>query len=83
VNLTSGDGFVYNGVMTKRAFWTAQQLAEAAGVNDSYIRRLLIDGKLRGQKFGKVWAIPDDVATTWLTTRKAKKGDKVQQDLKL
>ncbi len=49
--------------------WTTKELAEAAGVDASHIRRLLIDGKLKGRKVGRDWAIPDDVARAWLEER--------------
>ncbi len=49
--------------------WSTKQLAEAAGVDSSYIRQLLLSGKLDGYKVGRDWAIPDDVARTWLEAR--------------
>lgn len=49
--------------------WTTNELAGEAGVNDSYIRQLLLAGKLRGWKLGNAWAIPDDVARAWLEER--------------
>ncbi len=49
--------------------WSTKQLAEAAGVDDSYIRKLLIDGKIDGYKLGREWLIPDDVARAWLEER--------------
>jgi len=37
---------------------TVQEAAEMLGHDDSHVRRLLIDGKLKGEKFGgKVWMI--------------------------
>jgi len=53
----------------ERDFWTAQELAKAAGVDDSYVRRLLIGGRLQGQKFGKAWMIADRDAKAFLMTR--------------
>lgn len=53
----------------ERQFWTAQELAKAAGVDDSYIRYLLIHGKVQGQKFGKAWMIADRDAKAFLMSR--------------
>lgn len=50
--------------------WGTRELAEAAGVDDSYIRQLLLAGKLQGWKLGREWAIPDEVARAWLERRK-------------
>jgi excisionase family DNA binding protein len=40
-----------------KELWTVQELAQKAGVTDGYIRRLLIDGELKGEKFGTQWMI--------------------------
>jgi len=62
--------YVYNGTMPdKQDWWTTKELAEAAGVDVSYVRRLLLQGKIRGEKFGRDWAISDDVAKSWLALR--------------
>jgi excisionase family DNA binding protein len=50
--------------------YTTTELAQAAGVGDSYIRQLLIAGRLQGRKQGRDWAIPVDVAETFLLERK-------------
>ena len=42
---------------TPREWWTVSELAKAAGVDTSYIRQLLIAGKLHGEKFGPIWRI--------------------------
>jgi excisionase family DNA binding protein len=53
--------------------WSTKELAEAAGVNDSYIRQLLIAGDLKGFKIGqRTWAIPAEVGQEWLDKRKQK-----------
>jgi len=57
----------------KREWWTAQDLAKAAGINDSYIRRLLIAGKLDGEKIGRQWLIRDQVARAFLLKRAEQK----------
>jgi len=49
--------------------WTTRELAARAEVTDAYIRALLIDGKIDGEKFGHIWAIPDDEAKRWLSDR--------------
>ena len=49
--------------------WTTQTLARAAGVTDSYIRYLLTNGYLRGEKFSRVWRIPYEVGRQWLESR--------------
>lgn len=58
---------------TKRAGtgWTVSELAKAAGVTDSRIRQLLIEGKeLKGRKGGGTfWIIPDGEARRWLRER--------------
>ena len=52
--------------------WGTVELAQAAGVDDSYIRQLLLADKLQGDKVGPVWLIPDHVARAWLAERKAR-----------
>lgn len=52
--------------------WTTGLLASEAGVDDSYIRRLLIAGKLDGYKLGREWLIEDEAARAWLASRKRK-----------
>jgi hypothetical protein len=49
--------------------WTAQQIAKRAGLTDAYVRSLLINGKIKGKKFGYVWAISDEEAARWLGER--------------
>lgn len=46
--------------------WTASELAEAAGVESSYLRRLLIDGQLPGYKRGRAWFIPYEAGQRFL-----------------
>ncbi len=52
--------------------WTTKELAEAAGVDASHIRLLLIDGKLKGSKVGRDWTIPDAEAQRFIAERKAR-----------
>lgn len=49
--------------------WTTMDLAERAGVTDAYIRSLLIEGVIKGEKFGHIWAISDEEAARWLGER--------------
>jgi len=52
------------------ADWTTATLAKAAGVTDSYIRYLLTNGLLRGEKFSRVWRIPYATGQQWIEERK-------------
>jgi len=64
----------YDVTMTEpERLWTAQDLAREAGVNDAYIRRLCLDGKIRGEKLGRQWLIRDADARRWLEIRAMKK----------
>lgn len=36
---------------------TVQQAARELGITDSRVRQLLIDGELKGEKFGHIWMI--------------------------
>jgi len=55
--------------MVEQKFWTTGELARIAKVDGSYIRRLCGQGRIRAVKFGRDWAIPDDVAKAWLARR--------------
>lgn len=50
--------------------YTVTELAEAAGVSDSYIRRLVRDGRIAGELYGKTWLVPADVGRAWLASRR-------------
>jgi excisionase family DNA binding protein len=52
--------------------YTTNELAKVAGVDDSYLWRLLIDGKLSGEKYGKTWLSSAEVAEAWLARYQAK-----------
>jgi hypothetical protein len=56
--------------------WSTTELAAAAGVDPSRIRQLLLEGRIRAQKVGPVWVIPDQEAKRWLRSR----GVKVERD---
>ena len=58
----------------KDEFWTAKDLADAAGVTDSQIRRLLGQGKLDGAfKLTGAWLVPADVGAAWVKEHWARK----------
>lgn len=57
------------------AVWTPRTLAEAADVTSSYIRYLLTNGTLRGQKMGGVWLIPYEEGQRWLAERNPESED--------
>jgi excisionase family DNA binding protein len=48
--------------------WTTATIAEMAGVDQSFVRRSLRAGRLRGEKLGGRWVIPADEAERWLRT---------------
>ena len=51
--------------------WTVRELADEAGITDSRIRQLLIEGKkLKGRKAGWTWIIPEEEARRWLRNRR-------------
>ncbi len=54
--------------------WTTKELAEAAGVDDSTVRRALIDGKLKGSKVGRDWTIADSEAQRFIAERSRRDG---------
>jgi len=55
---------------TTRRELTTKEAAELAGVTDSYIRRLLIDGTLQGRKLNNwVWLVPTTEVERWMEKR--------------
>ena len=52
--------------------WTTSELAKAAGVDDSWLRRLLIDGRLAGKKYGKTWLIPAEEGERFLREKRSR-----------
>ncbi len=48
------------------ADWTAQELAEEAGVDPSYIRHEIRNGRLEATKRAGAWFIADEEAQRWL-----------------
>ncbi len=55
--------------MDNRRNWTTKDLANAAGVDPSRIRQLLIEGRIRGEKAGPVWVVANREAKRWLKER--------------
>ena len=55
--------------------WTTESLAKEAGVSSAWIRQLLIQGKIKGEKFGHIWRIPYVEGQRWLETHASKEGD--------
>ena len=63
--------------MTETTFreLTTKEAAALAGVTDSYIRRLLIEGTLKGRKLNNwVWLVPVAEVRQWVDRRKEKEG---------
>jgi predicted DNA-binding transcriptional regulator AlpA len=59
--------------MTESKPWDNAELAQAAGVDDSYIRKLCIAGKFPNAfKIGNAWAIPREEGQAWLDKRREK-----------
>ena len=53
-----------------KGFYTVKELAEMAGVTETRVRQLLLDGReLQGEKVGQVWIVRPDVARRWLESR--------------
>lgn len=48
---------------------TTREAAELLGVTDAHIRRLLLEGKLEGHKFGHIWAVRYSSAQEYLSSR--------------
>lgn len=63
--------------------WTVPQLANKAGISQTYIKRLLATHKIPGYKLGRDWVIEDKDALAWLAGREAiKRGRPRKQNLK-
>lgn len=52
-----------------RELWTTTQLAEAANVSTAYLRRIMIEGRLKGEKLGHIWTISNDEAQKFLNRK--------------
>ena len=46
-------------------FYTTATVAKLAGVDQTFVRRSLRAGRLRGEKLGGRWVIPADEAERW------------------
>lgn len=53
----------------KVSFYTTTQLAEMAGVDQSRIRQVILEGVLIAYKTGRDWLIPRDLGDQWLAAR--------------
>jgi excisionase family DNA binding protein len=53
--------------------WSVNELAEAAGVFPTYVRRLCAAGKLSAYKVGRDWLIPAEAGQQWLDERRARR----------
>lgn len=51
-------------------WWTAAELAQAAGVNSSRVRQLILAGTIKAEKWAGVWRIADKDARRWLDERR-------------
>lgn len=61
--------------MTERQqekIWGTAELAREAKVTASYVRQLLVEGRMDGYKLGRDWFVPDEEAQRWLATRRTK-----------
>jgi len=52
--------------------YTVTELAKEAGLSVAYVRRLVSDGKLAGELYGKTWLIPADAGRAWLASRRSR-----------
>lgn len=52
--------------------WTTVRLAEATGLTSDYIRQLLNQGIIKGEKVGRDWLVSDSEARRWMALRKSK-----------
>jgi excisionase family DNA binding protein len=51
--------------------WGSADLAEAAGVSDSLVRKYCAKGEIPGAyKIGKTWLIPRETGQQWLDNRR-------------
>jgi hypothetical protein len=62
--------------MSEDKIWTVPEMAQHPnGRTGGYIRRLLIEGRMKGRKVGRDWQIPDSEARKWLDYWKQGKGE--------
>ena len=54
---------------------TTKELAELAGTSQTYIRQIILGGKLKAEKRGRDWFILAEDAQRWLDSRKARKNE--------
>jgi excisionase family DNA binding protein len=52
--------------------WGTSELAREAKVTATYVRQLLVEGRLDGYKLGRDWFVSDEEAQRWLANRRTK-----------
>lgn len=52
--------------------YTVKEISDAVNLSEVHIRRLLAWGKLQGEKVGRDWIIPVDVAQSFIRERRAR-----------
>src|SRR3989304_4662040 len=52
--------------ITRPQDWTTSEMAKETGFNQSYFRRQLLEGKLKGIKRGHIWLVSDREFRQWL-----------------
>lgn len=59
-------------------FVSVQEASERSGLSSGHLRRLLIEGKIKGVKFGRTWAVDVVSLETYLATdRKRERKPKI------
>lgn len=59
--------------------WTVEKLAKEASFTEGYIRRLLRNGVIKGEKFSYIWKIPEEEALKYLESLE-KRGEEEPAD---
>ena len=49
--------------------WTTTEMAAHTGFNQSYFRRQILEGKLKGTKRGSIWFVANEDFQAWLAER--------------
>lgn len=63
---------VENAVANETQDFTAYSLAQAAGIDYSYVARLCRQGRIPARKFGHAWLIRYEVGQRWIEEREAR-----------
>jgi len=59
--------------------WTTAQLANATGLTQRYIRRLVKQGQIKGEKIARDWIVPDEEADRFIKQRQAEQKEQSQE----